>query len=74
MMIDFAKYREDTPYEGVYRYKAPEGYHWQCMNDNFGKVIWGGINLYNPYVLRKDEDYEEMDNNNTINNNNDNDG
>ena len=70
-MMKFEKYRKPTQYEGVFKYEAPEGYHWQCMNDNFGKVIWGGINLYNPYVLRKDEDYEKMDNNNTISNNND---
>lgn len=70
-MIKFEKYRKPTQYEGVYKYEAPEGYHWQCMNDNFGKIVWGGINLYNPYVLCKDEDYEKMDNNNTISNNND---
>lgn len=74
IMMNFEKYRQETPYEGVYKYVAPEGYHWQCMSDNFGKVIWGGINLYNPYVLQKDKDYEEMDNNNTINDINTNDG
>lgn len=68
MMIDFAKYRKETQYEGVYKYEAPEGYHWQCFSDNFGKVVWGGINLYNPYVLVKDENYEEMDNNDSITN------
>lgn len=70
-MIKFEKYRKPTQYEGVFKYEAPEGYHWQCMNDNFGKIVWGGINLYNPYVLRKDDENEEMDSNNTINNNND---
>ena len=74
IMMNFEKYRQETTYEGVYKYVAPEGYHWQCMSDDFGKVIWGGINLYNPYVLIKDKDYEEMDNNNTINNINTNDG
>ena len=68
-MMNFEKYRQETPYEGVYKYVAPEGYHWQCMSDDFGKVIWGGINLYNPYVLIKDKDYE-MDNNNFTNTNN----
>lgn len=71
IMMNFEKYRQETPYEGVYKYVAPEGYHWQCMSDDFGKVIWGGLNLYNPYVLVKDNNYEEMDNTNItdINNN-----
>lgn len=67
--MNFAKYREKTQYEGVYKYKAPKGYHWQCMNDNFGKIVWGGKDLMNPYVLVKDENYEEMADNNTTNNN-----
>lgn len=74
IMMNFEKYRQETPYEGVYKYVAPEGYHWQCMSDDFGKVIWGGINLYNPYVLVKDNNYEEMDNNNITNDYNTNDG
>lgn len=72
--MDFARYRKETQYEGVYKYEAPEGYHWQCMSDNFGKVIWGGINLYNPYVLTKDDNYEKMDNDNSTSINTDNDG
>lgn len=72
--MDFARYRRETQYEGVYKYEAPEGYHWQCMSDNFGKVIWGGINLYNPYVLAKDDNYEKMDNDNSTSINTDNDG
>lgn len=72
--MDFARYRRETQYEGVYKYEAPEGYHWQCMSDNFGKVIWGGINLYNPYVLTKDDNYEKMDNDNSTSINTDNDG
>lgn len=72
--MNFAKYRQATQYEGVYKYVAPEGYHWQCFSDNFGTVIWGGIDLMNPYVLVKDEDYEEMADNNSITNNITNDG
>ena len=72
--MDFARYRRETQYEGVYKYEAPEGYHWQCMSDNFGKVIWGGVNLYNPYVLAKDDNYEKMDNDNSTSINTDNDG
>lgn len=53
-MINFEKYRQNTQYEGVYKYVAPCGYHWQCENTNYGNVIWGGCSLYNNYALVKD--------------------
>ena len=53
-MINFEEYRQNTQYEGVYKYIAPEGYHWQCENTNYGNVIWGGCSLYNNYALVKD--------------------
>ena len=52
------QYRQDTQYEGVYKYVAPEGYHWDSLGTNYGKVVWGGKDLMNPYMLVKDKDYE----------------
>lgn len=51
-------YRVPTQYEGVYKYIAPEGYHFQSFNTNFGRVIWGGYILDNPYMMVKDEETE----------------
>ena len=72
-MREIEKYRQSTPYEGVYKYVAPDGFHWECLGDFYGKVIWGGFTLPEyPYVLCKDKkDEENMDN--TTNNNNIND-
>lgn len=69
-MREIEKYRENTQYEGVYKYVAPEGYHWECLGDFYGKIVWGGFTLPEyPYVLRKDKKDEEMDDNTNINNN-----
>ena len=54
--MNFEQYRQETPYEGVYKYVAPQGKHWMCLGDNYGKVIWGGKHLENPYTLENDED------------------
>lgn len=48
--------REPTQYEGVYKYTAPKGYHFQSFDTNFGRVIWGGYILDNPYMIEKDEE------------------
>ena len=71
MKVNMDDYRASSPYEGIYKYCAPMGYHWMCHNDDFGKVIWGGYDLGNyPYRLVKIDNYEEnMDNNTDINNN-----
>ena len=61
MSVRMDDYRVSSPYEGIYKYCAPEGYHWMCHNDDFGKVIWGGYDLGNyPYRLAKYEKNEEM--------------
>lgn len=71
MKVNMDDYRASSPYEGIYKYCAPEGYHWMCHNDDFGKVIWGGYDLGNyPYRLVKYEKNEEMDNTNITNINN----
>ena len=71
MKVNMDDYRVSSPYEGIYKYCAPEGYHWMCHNDDFGKVIWGGYDLGNyPYRLVKHEKNEEMDNTNITNINN----
>lgn len=75
MKVNMDDYRASSPYEGIYKYCAPEGYHWMCHNDDFGKVIWGGYDLGNyPYRLVKHENYEENMDNTNINNNDNNDG
>lgn len=56
MIPNFEKYRKPTQYEGVYRYEAPEGKHWESFGTNYGKIIWGGIDLMNPYVIVDDKD------------------
>lgn len=54
--MNFEKYRKPTQYEGVYRYEAPEGKHWESFGTNYGKIIWGGVDLMNPYVIVDDKD------------------
>lgn len=56
----FEKYRKPTQYEGVYRYEAPEGKHWESLDTNYGKIIYDGIDLLNPYVLVDDNNEKEM--------------
>ena len=56
MMLIFEKYRKPTHYEDVYRYEAPEGKHWESFGVNYGKIIWGGIDLINPYRIVDDKD------------------
>lgn len=70
-MREIEKYRQNTPYEGVYKYVAPDNYHWECLGDFYGKIVWGGFTLPDyPYVLVKDNNYDEnMGNNTDINNN-----
>lgn len=57
MMLNFEKYRKPTQYEYLYTYTAPEGKHWESCGVNYGKIIWGGIDLMNPYIL-VDDKYE----------------
>ena len=73
MKVNMDDYRQPSAYEGIYKYIAPEGYHWMCKGDDFGTVIWGGFDLGNyPYRLAKLNNYEEnMDNTNFNNNIND---
>ena len=60
MMLNFEKYRKPTQYDGVYRYEAPEGKHFESFGANYGKIIWGGIDLINPYILVDDKDEKGM--------------
>lgn len=50
---DFDIKREETAYKGLYRYIAPEGYVFECCGFIFGKIIYGGKALSNPYTLKK---------------------
>lgn len=56
MMLNFEKYRKPTQYDGVYKYEAPEGTHWESFGANYGKIIYDGIDLINPYVIVDDKD------------------
>jgi len=60
MNLLFEQYRQPTQYDGVFTYTAPEGTHWQCCGVNYGKIIWGGEYLFNPYVIVDDKDEKEM--------------
>ena len=46
--------RENTPYEGIYKYIAPDGFKFWVGDDCFGNVIWGKEILDNPYILKSD--------------------
>ena len=71
MKVNMDEYRQPSAYQGIYKYIAPNGYHWMCKGDDFGTVIWGGFDLGNyPYRLAKIENYEENMDNTNINNNN----
>lgn len=49
-------YRQETKYEGVYKYVAPDGYEFWSCGSKYGNVIWGGKYLDNVYYLKKKDD------------------
>lgn len=51
MMLNFEKYRKPTQIEYLYTYTAPEGKHCESCGVNYGKIIFGGIDLINPYII-----------------------
>lgn len=55
-MESIGMYRQETQYEGVYKYVAPEGYEFWSFDTNYGNVIWGGKYLDNAYYLKKKDD------------------
>ena len=56
MIPNFEKYRKPTQYEYLYTYTAPEGKHWESCDVNYGKIIYDGIDLCNPYKIVDDKD------------------
>lgn len=56
MMLNFEKYRKPTQIEYLYTYTAPEGKHWESCGVNYGKIIYDGIDLINPYIIVDDKD------------------
>ena len=54
--MNYGQYRQPTAYNGLYKYVAPEGYHWVCGKDDFGRIVYGGYILENTYSLVKEED------------------
>lgn len=59
MTQNFEQYRQPTQIEGVYTYTAPEGTHWESFGVNYGTIIWGGVDLMNPYVIVEDKNEED---------------
>ena len=59
MMLNFEKYRKPTQIEYLYTYIAPEGKHWESCGVNYGKIIWDGIELMNPYVIVDDKNEKD---------------
>ena len=55
MIPNFEKYRKPTQYEYLYTYTAPEGKHWESLGTNYGKIIYDGIDLINPYKIVDDK-------------------
>ena len=56
MMLNFEKYRKPTQIEYLYTYTAPEGKHWESCGVNYGKIIYDGIDLMNPYKIVDNKD------------------
>lgn len=65
-------YTREQIYNDVYRYIAETGYHFESYGSNYGQIIYGGDELTNHYIIKKDESNEKMDNDSFINNNNSN--
>lgn len=42
-------------YDGVFEYTTEEGFHFESFGSNYGRSIYGGAELSNPYVIKKDE-------------------
>ena len=64
------KYKRRKLYNNIYEYTCQEGYHFESYGINYGSTIFDGEEIENPYIIKLNKN-EEMDNNNTINNNND---
>ena len=65
-------YTREQIYNGVFKYIAEDGYHFESYGSNYGQIIYGGDELTNHYIIKKDESNEKMDNDSFINNNNSN--
>ena len=55
-MNSIGMYRQETQYDGVYKYVAPDGYEFWSCGAKYGNVIWGGKYLDNVYYLKKKDD------------------
>lgn len=60
-------YTREQIYNDVYRYIAEDGYHFESYGSNYGQIIYGGDELTNHYIIKKDESNEKMDNDSTNN-------
>ena len=65
------RYKKRKLYNNIYEYTCPEGSHFESYGVNYGRVIYGGETIQNPYII-KIERNEEMDNTNTFNTDNSN--
>lgn len=60
-------YKREQIYDGVFKYIAEDGYHFESYGSNYGQIIYGGDELVNHYIIKKDESNEKMDNDSTNN-------
>lgn len=60
-------YTIEQIYNGVFKYIAEDGYHFESYGSNYGQIIYGGDELTNHYIIKKDESNEKMDNDSTNN-------
>ena len=62
-------FKKTKLYNNIYEYTCPEGYHFESFGVNYGSVVFGGVDIGNSYIVKKDK-YEKMDNNTTNNTDN----
>lgn len=59
MQIIGNNYTREQIYNDVFRYICEEGYHFESYGFNYGRTIYGGDILMNPYIIKKDEPKED---------------
>ena len=68
-MIQGNNYTKTKLYNNTYKYTAEKGYHFESFGVNYGRVVFGGEDLANMYVIKPNNYEENMGNNTDINNN-----
>ena len=63
------EYSRRKLYNNIYEYTCPEGSHFESYGINYGRVIYDGETIQNPYIIKTDSNEKGMDNTTNINNN-----